>query len=90
VVFDDTVFNDMSLFKCWFGAQYEFNVTDKYCRKKRHLHGRVCIGAFNSDPRGWPWADVDWMERNCVFVHVSSPMSSMINQGGDDEDEFGL
>lgn len=43
IVFDDISFTSMDFFKCWFRAQKEFNVTDKYLRKRRIKHGRPTI-----------------------------------------------
>jgi len=70
VVFDDVSFTSMDFFKCWFGAQKEFSVTDKYMRKRRIMHGKPCVGCFNHDIRAMSWADIDWMEINCLFVNI--------------------
>ena len=70
IVFDDISFNSMGFFKCWFGAQKEFSITDKYLRKWRIKHGRPTIACFNQDIRCCVWGDVEWMEANCVFVEI--------------------
>ena len=70
VVFDDVSFTSMDFFKCWFGAQKEFSVTDKYMRKQRIMHGKPCVGCFNHDIRAMLWADIEWLELNCLFVNV--------------------
>lgn len=75
------VFDDMQggldffhSYKFWLGAQTTFYVTDKYKGKKLIEWGRPCIYLSNTDPRGDKSADIDWLEGNCIFVHVATPI----------------
>lgn len=74
---DYAVFDDLQggleyfhAYKFWLGAQKEFNVTDKYRKKKRIQWGKPCIYLSNQDPRADKGVDVDWLEGNCVFQFV--------------------
>lgn len=63
-------------FKQWLGMQKEFYVTDKYRGKKKVTWGKPCIWISNTDPRddlGDPQVS-SWLEGNCVFVYVESPL----------------
>ncbi|KAF8260943.1 hypothetical protein EI94DRAFT_863204, partial [Lactarius quietus] len=61
------------------GAQQEFETTDKY-RGKRTIRnwGKPCIWLNNKDPRdGLPEWKLDWLNANCVVVHLTHPLYSV-------------
>lgn len=71
------VFDDMQgglgywhAYKFWLGSQSNFYATDKYKGKVLVEWGRPCVYLANSDPRFDEKADIEWLEANCVFVHV--------------------
>lgn len=75
-IFDD-IAGGLSFFpqyKSWLGSQLQFYTTDKYKKKKLVNWGRCCIWIANEDPRMDPKADLEWLEGNCVFVNVSTPL----------------
>lgn len=59
-------------YKCWLGQQKQFYATDKYKGKKLIEWGRPVIYLSNSDPRADKETDFDWLEGNCIFVHVDT------------------
>lgn len=61
-------------YKFWLGAQKEFYATDKYRHKKLIKWGRPSIYLSNNDPRYDNNADVEWLEGNCTFVHLTEPI----------------
>lgn len=78
---DYAVFDDINggieffpSYKWWLGHQKEFYATDKYKGKKLIKWGRPAIWCSNDDPRGQKGADVDWLERNCIFVSIEVPL----------------
>lgn len=60
----------LSQYKGWLGAQEEFTMTDKYRHKAKLMWGRPCIWCSNEDPRSAKGVDRDWLDANCIFVHV--------------------
>lgn len=67
-IFDD--FPDWSTFrhyKQFLGAQSEFEITDKYRRKRTVRWGKPCILLSNVDP-GFP--DGHWVLGNCTKVDI--------------------
>lgn len=73
-VFDDLA-GGMEFFhsyKQWMGGQMEFTVTDKYRHKKHIKFGKFTVYCSNTDPREDKGVDVEWLEGNCIFVHVNS------------------
>jgi len=63
-------------YKFWLGHQQQFYTTDKY-RKKQLIHwGKPAIWLANNDPREDKGADVNWLEGNCIFVYVDTPLYS--------------
>lgn len=75
------VFDDMQggleffhAYKFWLGCQSQFYATDKY-KGKRLIHwGKPCIYLSNTDPRLDKGADVDWLEGNCDFIYLDTPI----------------
>lgn len=75
------VFDDMQggieffhAYKFWLGHQRQFYATDKYKRKKLITWGKPAIWLANTDPREDRGADVGWLEANCIFVYVDTPL----------------
>jgi hypothetical protein len=71
-IFDD--FEDWKRFfnyKQWLGAQEEFEVTDKYTKKKTIKWGRPCIVLSNFDP---DFADPQWVLANCTKVFIPNKL----------------
>lgn len=74
-IFDDIQggFKYFPGYKSWLGQQEEFYCTDKY-RKKKHIKwGKPCIWIMNENPYTQE-VDIDWLERNCVIVHIDKPL----------------
>jgi len=77
-VFDDIAggFGYFPNYKQWMGGQFDFQVTDKYRRKRQVPGGWPCIWLCNEDPRlaHYKWdqgPDFAWMEDNCEFVEIT-------------------
>ncbi|QCW23623.1 MAG: replication-associated protein [Genomoviridae sp.] len=66
-------------YKWWLGHQAQFYATDKYKGKKLIHWGRPAIWVSNDDPREQHGADADWLNANCTFVYVDSPLFSNLN-----------
>jgi len=74
-VFDDIhSLKFFPMWKFWMGAQETFTVTDKYKGKMTFNWGRPIIWCNNKDPRADPDADADWINANCIVVHVPEDM----------------
>ena len=76
------VFDDMQggleyfhAYKFWLGAQKQFYATDKYKGKQLINWGKPAIWLSNNDPRGENGADYDWLNANCIFVYVDTPIA---------------
>lgn len=61
-------------YKFWLGHQQQFYVTDKYKSKRLVRWGRPAIWISNDDPRDNIGADRHWLEANCEFVYIDSPL----------------
>lgn len=61
-------------YKSWLGCQQTFYCTDKYKGKKLIHWGRPSIWLSNEDPRTNDGVDIDWLNGNCDFVFISSPI----------------
>lgn len=84
-IFDDMV-NGLRAgyfsYKDWLGGQFEFMCQDKYKGKRRVKWGKPSIFICNRDPRdeiglervGQASLDWAWIEENCVFYEVLSPI----------------
>lgn len=73
VIFDDFDWDFMPAKKCWFGAQKEFTVTDKYRKKMTITHGNPIIYLCNTMPE--MKSDFkEWFYLNCVVVHLIQPL----------------
>jgi len=74
-IFDDiAALKYFPAYKFWMGAQETFTVTDKYKGKATFDWGRPIIWCNNNDPRADPDADADWIDANCILVHISEPL----------------
>lgn len=78
---DYAVFDDLQggleffhAYKFWLGHQQEFFATDKYRSKKLIHWGKPAIYCSNSDPRADKGADADWLDANCTFVFIDTPL----------------
>lgn len=74
VVFDDVPSKYLISYKQWMGCQRDFNVTDKYKKKKLVSGGWPCVFLMNNDPRSVPEWDTDWVEKNAEIVYVDHPL----------------
>lgn len=62
-------------FKEWLGCQAWVSVKCLYREPKLVQWGKPSIWISNTDPRNeMLQADVDWMDKNCIFVCVDSPI----------------
>jgi hypothetical protein len=71
-VFDD--FEDWSRFynyKQWLGAQEEFELSDKYMRKRTVKWGKPCIVLSNQDP---DFKDQHWISENCITCFIQNKL----------------
>lgn len=75
IIFDDfRGLEHLPSFKCWYGHQYTFTITDKYKPKETITWGRPAICLENDDPcdnHKLTPGDLDWLEKNMLFVQVS-------------------
>lgn len=75
IIFDDFDFEFMPQKKSWWGAQHEFNVTDKYRKKQTITWGKPLIYLCNpdSDPyRSKLWNE--WFEATCIRVVLDNKL----------------
>lgn len=77
-IFDDLKggFKCWPSYKQWLGQQKEFTITGKYFPLKTITWGKPCIYIANVDPRMQvdESLDLDWLDGNCVFIHVENPL----------------
>jgi len=78
---DYAVFDDIQggieffhAYKFWLGHQQSFFATDKYRGKKLITWGKPAIWCSNTDPRADKGADADWLDANCEFVFIDTPL----------------
>lgn len=79
---DYAVFDDMRggikmfpSFKEWLGCQAYATVKQLYREPKATRWGKPCIWLSNTDPRlDSDPSDVHWLEQNCFFVELNSPL----------------
>lgn len=78
---DYAVFDDLQggleffhAYKFWLGHQQQFFATDKYRSKKLIHWGKPAIYCSNTDPRADKGADADWLDANCLFVFIDTPL----------------
>lgn len=62
-------------YKNWLGCQQQFQVKKLYRDPVLIQWGKPCIWISNTDPRDeMKQADIEWLEGNCSFIHVTSPI----------------
>jgi hypothetical protein len=76
VVIDDIEWKWLPSKKQLLGGQWEFNLTDKYRRKRTVTYGLAAIYCMNEDnyremTRDPIW---EWVEGNCVLHHIDTPL----------------
>lgn len=69
-IFDDIDCEYFPHYKGWFGGQQQFTISGKYARHRTISWGRPIIWLSNNDPRYSSKWDRDWLEGNCVFIHL--------------------
>jgi len=70
-IFDDFEFQFIPNKKCFFGAQQEFAITDKYRKKMTVRWGKPSIFLFNELPSE---LSSDWYQQNCVIVFINTAL----------------
>lgn len=78
-VFDDIDFEHFPNYKAWFGGHEDpITVTGKYRAHKTITWGKPVIWVNNVDFRNLInpriSLDRDWLDKNCIFVEVTSPL----------------
>jgi hypothetical protein len=75
IVFDDIELKNMGCsYKTWFGAQYQFSVTDKYKKKEAVTWGKPMIYLCNFWSPVHAGVDPDWINQNTVVVTLDRKM----------------
>lgn len=87
VVMDDIPPKYFGSYKQWMGGQRDFNVTDKYRKKKQVAGGWPCIILMNTDPREVAEWDQAWVAKNAVFVYLNHEMWHPAPDGANGEYE---
>lgn len=85
-VFDDLIggFEFFKNYKAWLGQQKEFEVTDKY-KKKRTVHwGKPTIMCMNESPFSYG-IDHDWLMGNCDVIEIKECMLSILPPNSDSQ-----
>ncbi|EDR01461.1 uncharacterized protein LACBIDRAFT_333195 [Laccaria bicolor S238N-H82] len=70
IVLDDIDPASFPQYKCWLGAQREFTLNEKYCKKRRVVWGGPAIWLSNSNPLDYSSWDQNWLQANSVIVHL--------------------
>lgn len=75
IIFDDFDFQYFPNKKCWWGAQEEFTVTDKYTKKKTIRWGKPCIYLCNpdDDPSRHPLWNT-WFDDNSIKIVLDNKL----------------
>lgn len=64
-------------YRMWLGGQLQFNVSDKYHKKRVIRWGKPSIYTSNYNPlegKRMNPTDRKWLEANCVIVEVTKPL----------------
>lgn len=70
-IFDDIPWERVPVPKAFFGAQKEFTMTDKYCKKQTIKWGKPSIYISNEKP------DIvydEWYKQNCKIIEIHKPL----------------
>lgn len=59
-------------YKQWLGHHDEIEDEAKWVKRTTVKWGRPAIWLSNNDPRLEDKVDVDWLEANCTFVHITN------------------
>lgn len=71
-VFDDfPEWEKWRYYKQFLGGQYEFVVTDKYCKKRTVRWSKPCILISNVMPN---FPDMEWIRANCFIVNIQASL----------------
>lgn len=74
-VFDDIDFEHFPHYKAWFGGHEDpITITGKYRAHKTITWGKPVIWVNNFDIRNSLRVDREWLDDNCVFVDVQTPL----------------
>ncbi len=75
-VFDDIQggFEYFRSYKAWAGCQRDFWMTDKYKGKVKITGGWPMIWLSNTDPALDRHVDMQWLQGNMIFVHITEPI----------------
>ena len=60
----------MRSYKAWFGAQQDFDVSDKYRHKKRLHWGKPSIWLSNYSPYESGVLDHEWWDANVITIKL--------------------
>lgn len=72
VIFDDWEdWGKLFQWKCWIGAQEEFDVTDKYRKKKTVKWGKPAIILSNNEPI---FPDMAWLKANTMTLQIKGKL----------------
>ena len=74
IVLNDIEIDKFMSLREFFGAQKEFNITNKYMKKIHLLWGKPCIWLNNKDPMITTVHNWDWIMGNMVIVHITEPL----------------
>lgn len=79
-IFDDLVggFKFFPNYKAWLGCQHEFEVTDKYKKKKTMHWGKPSIMLMNESPFSHDMDHV-WVMGNCDIIEVTEEIVSNVH-----------
>lgn len=71
-IFDDLLggFEFFKSYKQWLGQQAEFEVTDKYKRKRTVHWGKPTIVIMNDNPWSYGQIDHEWIIGNCDVIEI--------------------
>lgn len=75
LIFDDMDFDFVPARKCFFGAQKEFTITDKYRGKRTVQWGKPLIYLSNGSPFDkLVGHDYEWYMANSVVLNLTAPL----------------
>jgi hypothetical protein len=74
IILDDFNIEFLPNYKCFFGAQKEFTLTDKYKRKKTVTWGKPLIWLGNQDPTYAKNVDHEWIMANSKIVFIDNKL----------------
>ena len=81
IVLDDIDIDRFFSLKEFFGAQREFDITDKYMKKRTVYWGKPCIWLSNRDPMTTENHDREWIRGNTVIFNLTHQLYDEIEEG---------